>query len=169
MLERTPDSPPVIQHVPNHIKRPLWSVMIPTYNDLPHLEKTIECVLAHNIGPETMQIVVVDDCSTKGDVRAVVQSIGNGRVEYCRHDQNVGSLRNFEKCLNLSTGQWVHILHGDDQVMLGFYEEIEVLFRSYPQAGAAFTNMAHTTVGSDTLEIHPPLANEAGIPQDFLS
>jgi len=165
---RIPCSPPKIATVPTQVERPLWSVMIPTYNDLPHLQETMESVLSHKIGPERMQIAVIDDCSTKGDVMETVQSTGGDRIEYFRQHKNVGSLRNFETCINHSNGRWVHILHGDDMVMPGFYEEIEMLFNKYPEAGAAFTNTAHTLAESNILEVHAHLASEPGILNDFL-
>jgi len=170
ILERIPSTPPVIQPVASHLHRPLWSVMIPAYNCLAYLEETVASVLAQDPGPAHMQIMVVDDCSTDGDVAALVQTMGNGRVGYFRQPANVGSLRNFETCLNHATGQWVHLLHGDDRVALGFYAEIASLFEAYPEAGAAFTNVATLTMGAsgDELEDRSPLVKEAGVIKDFL-
>jgi glycosyltransferase involved in cell wall biosynthesis len=144
--------------------------MIPAYNCLTYLAETIASVLAQDPGPAQMQIAVIDDCSTDGDVAALVQALGKGRVDYFRQPVNVGSLRNFETCLNRSTGQWVHILHGDDRVAVGFYAEIESLFRQHPEAGAAFTNNANLAVGptGEELTDKPPLTKEAGILKDFL-
>jgi glycosyltransferase involved in cell wall biosynthesis len=168
--ERIPILPPVIVPVSNHISRPIWSVMIPTYNCLIYLQETLESVLAQNLGPELMQIVVVDDCSTDGDVFALVQAIGKGRIDYFKQVVNVGSLRNFETCLNLSIGQWVHILHADDKILQGFYLEIAMLFRNHPEAGAAFTNNAILTISNEGEQVEPRtlLAEEAGIIKDFL-
>ena len=39
MLNRTPKSPPKIEPLAIGIKRPLWSVMIPTYNCIGYLER----------------------------------------------------------------------------------------------------------------------------------
>ncbi|UOQ67731.1 glycosyltransferase family 2 protein [Hymenobacter volaticus] len=167
-LERIPSTPPLIDPVPPHVRRPQWSIMIPTYNCLTFLQETIECVLAQAPGPAEMQIVVVDDCSTDGDVESLVKRVGQNRVEYFCQKRNVGSLRNFETCINLSSGEWVHILHGDDLVMPGFYLEIEQLFQQYPETGAAFTNSA-STIGSDRkLHLRPLLASSPGVLNDFL-
>jgi glycosyltransferase involved in cell wall biosynthesis len=169
-LARIPSTPPVIQPVAPQLYRPLWSVMIPTYNCLGYLAETLASVLAQDPGPAHMQIAVVDDCSTDGDVSTLVQKMGLGRVDYFQQPRNVGSLRNFETCLNRATGQWVHLLHGDDRVALGFYAEIESLFRANPEAGAAFTNVTNLTKGAagDELEDRPPLVKEKGIIKDFL-
>lgn len=166
--ERIPQAPPIILPVAKHITRPLWSVMIPVYNCLGYLRETLECVLAQDAGPENMQIVVVDDYSTDGDVGALVQEIGGGRVDYLQQPENQGSLRNFETCLNQATGHWVHILHGDDLVKPGFYEEIGMLFNQYPEAGAAFTNVVHLTNTSEIIYVHDILLHRPGIVKDFL-
>jgi glycosyltransferase involved in cell wall biosynthesis len=168
MNNRIPTSPPVIIPVPPTEKRPLWSVLIPTYNCSEWLRQTLESVLIQDPGPEKMQIEVVDDCSTDGDIGALVQEIGKGRIGFFRQENNRGSLRNFETCLNRSKGHLVHLLHGDDLVFEGFYKEVERLFNQFPQAGAAFTRYAYI---DDKNQVTPPgkeLLNEPGIIGDFL-
>ena len=83
-----------------------------------------------------MQIAVVDDASTDVDVRRLVEQIAGDRVEYHRQSQNVGSVQNFNTSIGLSRGRLVHLLHADDRVLPGYYEKMEALFASYPQAGA---------------------------------
>jgi len=139
MLDRTPKSPPKIKPLPEGTKRPLWSVMIPSHNCFDYLRKTIESVLVQALPEELMQIEVIDDFSTDGDVEALVKEIGKGRVAFFKQERNVGSLRNFETCINRAMGERLHILHGDDLVRPGFYAEIDTLFTSFPNAGAAFT------------------------------
>ena len=165
---RIPAYPPPIAPVVSTEKRPLWSVMIPTYNCLPYLQQALESVLAQDPGPELMQIAVIDDCSTDGDVAALVQVVGKNRVEYYQQPTNQGSLRNFETCLNRSQGYRVHILHGDDRVESGFYEEIAHLFTQYPEAGAAFTNTADIVGDEEKLIVKTPYAAEPGLLPNFL-
>lgn len=139
MLTRIPETPPKIAKLADDVERPLFSIMIPSYNCIHFLKQALQSVLAQDEGPEKMQIEVIDDCSTDGDVEALVQEIGKGRVGFYRQAQNVGSLRNFETCINRAHGQYVHLLHGDDMVQNGFYKEIESLFKTYPASSAAFT------------------------------
>ena len=139
MLPRTPKSPPKIKPLPPSDDRPLWSVMIPSYNCINFLRETIESVLVQAGGSDIMQIEVVDDYSSDGDVEALVGELGKGRVNFYRQPKNVGSLRNFETCINRARGKYIHILHGDDLVKPGFYQEIARLYNAYPEAGAAFT------------------------------
>ena len=137
---RTPVKPPVITPLTEEeaLGRPLWSVMIPAYNCGGFLAETIQSVLQQAPAPEHMQIEVCDDASEDVDVYRLVQTVGKGRVGYFRQQRNVGSLRNFETCINRSRGQLVHLLHGDDQVKVGFYKAMESLFATFPEMGAAF-------------------------------
>jgi glycosyltransferase involved in cell wall biosynthesis len=168
-MQRIPQSPPQILPVPQGIKRPVWSVMIPTYNCSVYLPQAIESVLRQDPGEEFMQIEVIDDCSTDADVEELVARVGNGRVKYFRQPQNMGSLRNFETCLNRSRGKYVHLLHGDDGVELNFYKKIESLFERYPEAGAAFTNFSYIDENSTKVPMfNSPLMDEEGILEEFL-
>lgn len=126
---------PIIEAVPKGQHRPLWSVMIPTYNCAGYLRETLASVLAQDPGPEIMQVEVVDDCSDRDDPYAVVKEIApGGRVTFHRHPTNRGVNFNLNACLQRSRGLLVHVLHGDDLVLPGFYQEMEALARRYPQA-----------------------------------
>jgi glycosyltransferase involved in cell wall biosynthesis len=137
-MDRIPATPPVIHALPESANRPLWSVMIPVYNCAEYLPETLESVLQQQFPARKMQIEVVDDASTDADVKAMVKKIGKGRISYHCQPGNVGSLRNFETCLNRSRGRLIHLLHGDDKVRKGYYAKMETLFVNHPEAGAAF-------------------------------
>jgi glycosyltransferase involved in cell wall biosynthesis len=127
-----------IPPVTDNSARPFWSVMIPTYHCARYLQETLESVLAQDPGPAAMQIEVVDDCSTLDDPEIVVQDIGRGRVTFYRQPQNVGHTRNFETCLQRAHGKVIHLLHGDDHVLNGFYRKMQHAFERQPKIGAAF-------------------------------
>lgn len=167
MNDRIPGAPPEIKPVTDS-NRPIWSVMIPAYNCIHFLKFSIESVLQQDPGEALMQIEVVDDCSTDGDVGALVQEIGQGRVLYYRQPHNRGSLRNFETCLNRAKGHWVHLLHGDDMVKEGFYTEIERLFKHFPQAGAAFVKNAYINERGYETGLERQLMEEPGILPNWL-
>ena len=168
MIERIPNSPPPIAPVADADERPLWSIMIPTYNCSKYLKQTIESVLIQDTGAGNMQIEVVDDCSTDADIALLVKEIGKGRVSFFRQQQNGGSLRNFETCLNRSRGHLIHLLHGDDQVKPGFYSEIENLFNLYPTAGAAVTGFSGVNENGAFLYTNNLLQNKPGILENWL-
>lgn len=141
-MHRIPSSPPTIPVLVLDEHRPLWSVMIPVYNCAQYISAAIESVLAQDLGEDLMQIEVIDDASTDVNVEEMVKNLGKGRVGYFRQPKNVGSLRNFETCINRSKGKLIHLLHGDDLVKVGFYEKMIALFQKCPEAGASFCNFS---------------------------
>ena len=137
MTEQNPNRPNILP-VADGVPRPLWSVMIPTYNCAEYLRQTLASVLAQDPGPDVMQITVVDDYWTQDDLGAVVEEVGRGRVEFYRQPQNVGLIKNFKTSLELSRGKLIHQLHGDDLVRDGFYQKMQTAFIENPEIGAAF-------------------------------
>ena len=123
--------------LPPGTDRPLWSVMIPSYNCAHYLRETLASVLAQDPGVAEMQIEVVDDASDD-DPGNVVEELAPGRVSLFRQPSNVGTVRNLNTCIERSRGELVHILHGDDAVRDGFYRAMARHFEERPDAGAAF-------------------------------
>jgi glycosyltransferase involved in cell wall biosynthesis len=134
--------------------RPLWSVMIPTYNRTKYLEQTLKSILNQAPAPELMQIEVVDNCSTQTNVEAVVQDIGQGRISFYRQPYNVGLTANLTACIQRSRGHLVHILHDDDVVLPGFYQRLQEAFEQEPTLGAAFCRYAN--VDEDDRPVYIP-------------
>jgi len=127
-----------IPPVPDGLPRPLWSVMIPTYNCASYLREALRSVLDQDPGPEVMQIEVVDDCSTRDNPEAVVEELGRGRVGFFRQPRNLGHVDNFNSCIARARGHLVHLLHGDDYVRRGFYAALGEAFQAHSNIGAAF-------------------------------
>ena len=134
------ESPP-IEPVAEGVHRPCWSVMIPTYNRTKYLSQTLTSVLKQDLGPDTMQIEVIDNCSTSPDIKAEISS--NNRVSFYRQPYNVGSVANFTTCIQRARGHLVHILHDDDVVLPGFYSHLQQAFENEPTIGAAFCRHAY--------------------------
>lgn len=150
------------------IYRPLWSVLIPTYNCAHYLRETLQSVLAQDPGEAIMEIVVVDDHSTKDDPEAVVKEYGKGRVQFIRQEKNVGKVKNYETGLTASRGRYIHQLHGDDFVYNGFYSEMEAIFNESPSAGAAFSRTNYIDYESRITGVTGMIQDKEGIVLDML-
>ncbi len=148
--------------------RPLWSVMIPTYNCGRFLKETLAGVLGQDRGPDSMQIEVVDDHSTRDDPKPVVDGLGRGRVDFYRQPRNVGVVGNLNTCLLRARGRLVHILHGDDVVQDGFYRHMEAVFERFPEIGAAFCRQIFIDEAGRRLSLSPLEQEASGILEDGL-
>ena len=157
-----------ISKVTDSIDRPLWSVVIPTYNCAEFLKETLQSVLAQDPGEVIMEIIVVDDHSTKDDPEAVVKEFGKGRVKFIRQEKNVGKVKNYETGLTISKGTYIHQLHGDDKVLPGFYKEMEAIFNESPNAGAAFCRTNYIDSKSRVTGVTGMIQDKEGIVPNML-
>jgi glycosyltransferase involved in cell wall biosynthesis len=135
-----------VQPLPSGVRQTLFSVMIPTYNCANYLRETLTSVLRQDPGPEAMQIEVVDDCSSDRPER-VVEELGRGRVSFHRKERNEGSYACFNTCLDRSQGELVHILHGDDYVLPGFYDTIKRMAKRKPKLALYATRVMFVEEG----------------------
>lgn len=168
LRERIPKLAPVIQPLPSSKEQPNWSVMIPVYNTIAFLEQCLLSVMEQDRGIEHMQIMVVDDASTDGNVEELVKRVGAGRIGYFRQPVNVGKLRNLETCIKLSEGKYIHLLYGDTVLLHDFYLEIESLFEDFPRIGAAFTDFEYINEKGIKIWDHQRLQVLRGVLKNWL-
>ena len=111
--------------------------MLPTYEPGEKLRTALLSVLEQ--APEQTQIAVVDDGSQRSDVRRLVAAVDKkGRVEIHTDGPRLGISGNWNRCIDLARGHFVHLLHQDDRVLPGFYRRMDQAFAKAPQIGMAF-------------------------------
>jgi glycosyltransferase involved in cell wall biosynthesis len=113
------------------------SVTIPTYNCAAFLHKTLESVVESTKNLDNFEIVVVDDKSNLDDPKSVVDKFG-GVVKFYQQEVNVGVANNFNTCLSIAKGDFIHILHGDDYIDSNFYELMFHKIHQNPNIGLYF-------------------------------
>lgn len=92
---------------------PTASICIPTYNYAKFLPDAIDSVLAQDY-PD-YELLVVDNCSTDNTTEVVnMYAQKDLRVRYLRNPQNLGMVRNWNRCLSEAKGEYVKILCADD-------------------------------------------------------
>ncbi len=148
------------------IKRPLWSVMIPTYNPKEYIYETLESVLSQYPDDGSMQLEIVDDCSTKVDIPAMLSKLGDKRVLYYRNPKNVGHSFNFTEAVRRSRGHIVQILHDDDLVKPGFYGSFAEAFDKFPTAGAVYCRQEYIDDDGKTMFFSNPDLESPGLLED---
>ncbi|MDQ3019869.1 MAG: glycosyltransferase [Bacteroidota bacterium] len=158
----------IVEPVPTGTKRPLWSVMIPTFNPGKYFVDAINSVISQDPGPELMQIEVVDDCSTKVDIPKIIDENWKGRVGYYRLPKNVGHSFNFTESVRRAKGELIHLLHDDDKVKPGFYTKFETIFKKYEDAGAVFCRQEYIDDDDKFMFYSEPEMEETGILDDAL-
>jgi GT2 family glycosyltransferase len=168
-LEELQAHTPRFNPLPERAHRPLWSVMISTYNSGDYLRKALESVLCQDPGPDEMQIEVVDGCSTKDDPEKITAELGKGRVAFYKLPSNHGPAVTFNTCIERSYGHWIHILNGDDTVLPGFYEAYKRIIYQYTDLAMVCGRVVHIDEHGHPLSLGGPLLPEGcHIIDDFL-
>lgn len=116
-----------------------FSILIPAYKKK-YLEIAIQSVLSQTF--DDWELVVLNDCSPE-DIKTIISKYDDKRIAYYENDENCGAVNvvdNWNKCLKLSSGEYV-ICIGDDDVLdheaLAVYDE---LIKKHPDVGVFHTS-----------------------------
>ena len=90
------------------------SVCLPTYNGADYIEEALRSIL--NQTYQDFELLVVDDGSTDATLD-IVQSFSDPRIQVHRNPERLGIPVNWNRCLELASGEFVCVFHQDD-VML---------------------------------------------------
>ena len=94
-------------------EQPLVTVYIPTFNRLELLQRAVESVC--NQTYKNLEIIVVDDCSTDGTQKYLVQlSKEDSRIRYFFKEKNSGACPSRNIAIEYSTGEYITGLDDDD-------------------------------------------------------
>ena len=95
--------------------------MIPVYGDSPYLEETLKSVVKNL--PTNFPITVIEDFSSQFNSRDLVYKFE--RVRYIQNEERLGIAKNFNKCINSSTGLFTQIIGSDDVFISEVITKIE--------------------------------------------
>lgn len=109
--------------------------MIPAYRCNEYLPECLRSVLAQDLGPQQMQIAVVNDDPNDDDCGEVVRRFAGERIEYHRNERNLGAGGNFNRCLALAKRDLVLVLHGDCFLKEHYFERLSALAIQHPNVG----------------------------------
>lgn len=111
------------------------SVIIPLYNKVNSIERTLQSVARQSVQP--LEVIVVDDGSTDGSAE-VVRRMNMPLVQLVsQSNRGVSAARN--RAMELAQGEWVALLDGDDCWEPGYLENVERMIDTYPAAAAIGT------------------------------
>jgi glycosyltransferase involved in cell wall biosynthesis len=139
---------------------PIVSICIPTFNRASMVSDAIQSALNQTYSP--IEVLVVDNASTD-NIDKVVRSFHDPRLKFVKNDKNLGLFGNFNRCIELAQGKYIHILHSDDWIDPDFTQICTRFLESNPDVVMTFTSLVLHTQGnqklltvSDKTEIYPP-------------
>jgi glycosyltransferase involved in cell wall biosynthesis len=117
-----------------------FSVAMCTYNGADFLSDQLESIIAQSRQPD--EIIVCDDGSTDETQTLLRQFAATSPVPVSLHfnEQNLGSVKNFEKAISLCTGDVIALSDQDDVWRADKLRLIEDAFRNAPKGGMVFSD-----------------------------
>lgn len=111
-------------------KKVKYSVIIPFYNQSKFVKQTIESVL-DGIGPSD-EIIAIDDCSPDNGetLQALMTFDDNERVNVYQNEINQGHVATLNRAAELSSGEYLIVLGGDDLLGKNFSRWLTPHFES---------------------------------------
>lgn len=115
---------------------PLVSICIPTYNRAGMISEAIKSALGQSY--RRIEVIVVDNASTDTTEEVVAGFSSDPRLKYTRNEKNLGLFGNFNRCIEVASGDLIHILHSDDSMDPGFTECCVAFFLQNPDVYLTF-------------------------------
>jgi glycosyltransferase involved in cell wall biosynthesis len=111
--------------------RPMFSVIIPTYNRADYLRFTLETCLSQTFA--SVEFIVQDDDSTDNTLDIVdIYQKQDPRFKYCNIGRNSGMRGNFENSLANASGEYLIFLGGDDAFIPQGLDELAEIIGRHP-------------------------------------
>jgi glycosyltransferase involved in cell wall biosynthesis len=112
-----------------------YSITIPTFKRPKLLLEAIESCINQNYDKDNWQIVIVDnnpeDDTDTSNVIKKIDSMSN--VFYYKNEQNIGMFGNWNRCIELASGEFVTILSDDDLLKPDFLSEMDKQINKRPE------------------------------------
>lgn len=99
--------------------------------------KAIESALGQTY--RNIEVIIVDNASSD-DTASVVAAFQDERIRYLRNKRNLGLFGNFNRCIDESHGEYIHILHSDDSIDRDFTERCIQFFSEHPNVKLTTTS-----------------------------
>jgi len=93
-------------------------IMLPFWGDVNLLKKAVLSVTGQT--EQDWRLVILDDCYPSEEPLKFINSLGDTRIEYIRHKNNIGVTKNFNECIKLAKSEYC-ILIGCDDMLLPHY------------------------------------------------
>ena len=96
------------------VTQPLVSIIVPVYNVERYVDECLASIRAQTY--VNLEILLVEDCSTDGSLKALAPHLEDPRVRLIRHERNGGLSAARNTGIEAATGDYVMFVDSDDLV-----------------------------------------------------
>lgn len=130
------------------LKRPFFSIVIPTYNRAADLQFALYCIFRQTFSD--FEVVISDNCSND-NTKSVMQNIKDKRIRYFRLKKTVGNAVNFKNGIKRAKGKYV-FLHSDDDFIL-YPRSLEEIYSKIIRLRPGYVRINYVSLSLDKKRI----------------
>lgn len=102
----------------------LFSILIPSYNIEKYIDRCLASILCQN--EKDYEIIILDDCSKDNTFKKCKEyELKNPKIKVYKNNNNLGQLLTRRKLIDLSTGDYIFFVDGDDYIDKNALPEIK--------------------------------------------
>jgi len=102
------------------------------------VSKAIDSALSQSY--PNIEVIVVDNASSD-NIESVIARYKDTPLKFFKNKTNLGLFGNFNRCIELATGKYIHILHSDDYIDTNFTKTCVKFMESHPSVAMTFTSV----------------------------
>ncbi len=96
---------------------PEITVVIPTYQRLDSLKRTLDSVIHQDLSKELFDILILDnDPAMDNEISLYIQTLDLENLYYYKNKENLGAYGNMNRCMELARTEWISMVHDDDVI-----------------------------------------------------
>jgi glycosyltransferase involved in cell wall biosynthesis len=138
----------------------LVSILIPVYNREELVVRAIESAIKQTY--ENIEVIAVDNKSTDRTYDVLMEYADKyPNVKVYQNEENLGPVRNWKKCLEYSSGDYIKILFSDDWIEDNFVEKCMEILSTHDDVGFVFTATLIHLGGKEKIRYN--FSNESGL------
>ena len=111
------------------MSEPTVSINVPCYHQLSHARRAVDSMLAQSF--PHFEVTLLDD-GASDEYRAYVESLGDGRVRYCRNAERLGAMGNMFAAIDAGRGRYTLAFHEDDLLHRDYLAAAVEILDSHP-------------------------------------
>ncbi len=96
------------------MKKPFFSIVIPTYNHAKNLQTAISICLKQTF--RDFELIISDNAS-KDQTEKIVKAFGDKRIKYFKNKINIGAANNYGKVISYAKGKYIFTMGDDDFIL----------------------------------------------------
>ncbi len=145
------------------IKKPFFSIVIPTYNRASNLQFALYCIFQQSF--TDFEVIVSDNCSTD-ETKNIFSKLKNKKTRYFRNKKNVDVALNVKNAVKHAKGEYV-FFHSDDDFLL-YTDSLQKIYNEIKKSNAGYIRVNYICLSPDKKRVFHFKVNKPFIKNEYV-